>query len=366
MTDTQVPFGEFGVALLREVFTPDFLRARLDAALDSVPRIPEFPGHMSSLRAGTPRLVSGDGHELCFAVTVHGRLAVEFWPRALGAGVDASMETDLTVRVRTLRPTTVRLDIDPITAESLRVQVGPRGDWLPDLLEAGGARLEKSSRHWLPMVAVALNSALEASASRRQVDVLAGRARRASEERRGPGEARPVATGPRISFAEFGEALIAGAVDRDTVMREIDNELDSDTQVVFDSPMLLRGLVSARLADVIPMPSADNELGYTLALDIDLELHLGPGSNATVVATTLRAHVPLRVSATIGPATVHLRFEPVTADRLEIVEPVRRTGGRRIPLPRAKLSELIPRRVADELNARLARADRRIVISDLA
>jgi hypothetical protein len=71
------------------------------------------------------------------------------------------------------------------------------------------------------------------------------------------------------------------------------------------------------------------------------------------------------VSAAVDPATLHLRFQPVPADELEILESVRRTGGRRMPIPLAKLSELIPRRVADELNERLARADRRIVISDL-
>ena len=358
MNDTQVSFGEFGVALLSEVFTPEFLQARIDAALDSVPRIPGFPGRVSSLRAGTPRLMAENERELCFAVTVHGRLTVEFWPKVLGAGVDASMETDLTVRVRTFRRTIVRLDIDPVTASGLRVQVQSRGDLLPGLLEAGGSRLERSSRHWLPMVAVALNSALEASVSRRQVDVLAGR--------RGGKERRSVVAGSRISFAEFGEALIEGAVDRDTVIREVDSELDSDAQVELDSSMLLRGVVAARLADVTSIPSASDELGYALVLDIELELHIGPGANATVVATTLRAHVPMRVSATIGPATVHLRFESVTAEQLEVVEPVHRTGGRRLPLPRAKLTELIPRRVADELNSRLARADRRIVISELA
>jgi hypothetical protein len=370
MTSGQVTFGEFGVALLREVLTPEFLRAKIDAALDSVPRVPEFPGHISSLRAGTPRLVDDDGFERRFAVTVHGRLAVEFWPKSLGAGFDASMETDLTVRVRTFRPTIVRLDIDPVTAKGLRVQVQPRGDWLPGLLEAGGARLERSAKHWLPMVAVALNSALEASASRRQVDVLAGRAARSSGDRRVDAHREPAGReavpGGRIGFAEFGEALVRRAIDRDTVVREINNELDPDSQVEFDGPMSVRGVVQARLSDVMSMPSAADEQGFVLVLDIAVELHLGPGANATVVAMTLRAHVPLRVSASVGPATLHLRFEPVPVDELQIVEPLRRTGGRRMPLPRGKLSELIPPRVADELNKRLARADRRIVISERA
>jgi hypothetical protein len=361
MTGTEVSFGEFGVALLGEVFTPEYLQVKLDAALDSVPRVPGFPGYVSSLRAGVPTLIADDGFERRFAVTVHGRLTVEFWPRSLGAGFDASMEIDLTVRVRTFRPTIVRLDIDLVTPDDLRVEVQGRGDLLPGLLEAGGAGVGRSSKHWLPMVALALNGALEASASRRQVDVLAGRARRNET-----GTRRAVAAGGRIGFAEFGDALIRRAVDRDTVIREVDDSVDSDAQVVLDSPMLLRGVVSAKLADVTSMAAEADELKYSLAIDIVVELHLGPGANATVMATTLRANVPMRVSATVEPATLHLRFEPVPFAELQIVEPVRRTGGRRMPLPRAKLSELIPRRVADELNARLARADRRIVISDLA
>lgn len=361
MPDEPVTFGEFGVGLLREVLTPEYLQARIDSALDSVPRVREFPGHVSSLRAGTPRLVGDDGSERRFEVTVHGRVTVELWPKKLGAGVDASMEIDLTVRVRTFRPTIVRLDIDPVSPEAIRVEVQTRGDWLPGLIEAGGAGVNRSARRWLPMVAVAVNSALEASASRRQVDVLASR----TAARGDRPETRPV-PGARIGFAEFGEALVRRAIDRGTVVREVDGELAPGAQVVFDSPMLLRGLVAARLADVTPMPSADHELGFTLALDIEVELHLGPGANATVMATTLRAHVPLRVSATVDPATLHLRFEPVPVEELEIVAPVRRTAGRRMPLPRAKLAELIPRRVADELNERLARADRRIVIADLA
>lgn len=359
MPDDPVDFGEFGVGLLREVLTPEYLQARIDAALDSIPRVREFPGHVSSLRAGVPRLVEDDGSERRFEVTVHGRVTLELWPKSLGAGVDASMEIDLTVRVRTFRPTIVRLDIDPVTPEAIRVEVQTRGDWLPGLVEAGGARVNKSARHWLPMVAVAVNTALEASSTRRQVDVLAGRARGG---RRDSG----LVPGARIGFAEFGESLVRRAIDRDTVVREVDGELAPDAQVVFDSPMLLRGVVAARLADVTELASAGDELGFTLAVDIDVALHFGPGANATVMATTLRAHIPLRVSATVTPATLHLRFEPVPAEDLEVVAPVRRTGGRRIPLPRAKLAELIPRRVADELNERLARADRRIVIADLA
>lgn len=363
MSGDEVPFGEFGVVLLREMFTPEFLRARLDAALDSAPRIPGFPGHVSSLSAGMPRLLSGDGAELCFAVTVRARLMVELWPRTLGTGFDASMETDLTVRVRTYRPTIVRLDIDPVTADDLRVRVRGRSDWLPGLLEAGGAGVGKGAKRWLPVLALGLNGALEASVSRRQVDVLAGR-ERAAGERRGPGHRRTPA-GARIGFAEFGEALIAGAVDRDTVLREVDNEIDTAAQVVFDAPMLLRAVVAAKLADVSSVPTDADELRYSLAIDIDVELRLGPGGNATVLATTLRADVPLRVSATVGPATVHLRFEPVPAGNLETVQPLRRSGGRWIPVSLATLAELIPRRVADELNARLARADRQIVIADL-
>jgi len=367
IADHPVSFGEFGLALLREVLTPEYLQARIDAALDSVPKIRDFPGHVSSLRAGLPELVGDDGSERRFEVTVHGRLTVDFWPKSLGAGLDATMEIDLTVRIHTYRPTIVGVDIDPVSPDAMRVEVQTRGDLLPGLLEAGGAGVNRSAKHWLPMVAVAVNTALEASSSRRRVDVLAGRAHRVEGTAgRGGGGSRDSVPGARIDFAEFGEALVRRAVDRATVIREVESELAPGAQVVFDSPMLLRGVVTARLADVTPIPPADDGLGFSLSLDIEVELHLGPGANATVMATTLRAHVPMRVSATVGPATLHLRFQPVPAEELEVVEPVRRTAGRRIPIPRAKLAEVIPRRVADELKARLERADRRIVIADLA
>jgi hypothetical protein len=368
-----VTFGEFGEALVREVFTPEFLLTRLDAVLDSIPRVPEFPGHVSSLRSGTPRLVEDDGFERRFVVTVHGLLTVDIGPKTLGAGVDASMETDLTVRVRTYRPTIVRIDIDPVTPDDIRVQVQGRSEWLPgSWLDAGGAGLGKSAKRWLPMVAVAVNGAVEASASRRQVDVLAGRARQGapaqgtSDRRAADRRAAGVTAVGRIGFAEFGESLIRRAVDRDTVTREINSELDPDSRVEFDGPKLVRGVVQARLVEVTAMPSAADELSFMLALDIVVELHIGPGANATVVASTLRAPVPLRVSATIEPATLHLRFEPVPVEELLVVAPLRRIGGRRIPIPRAKLTELIPPQVAAELNQRLARADRRIVLSELA
>jgi hypothetical protein len=198
-------FGEFGVALVGEVFTPDFLRHQLNVALDSmlrgVDRLPGFPADVASAQAGTPKLIEDDGYERRFAVTLRVRLESGIGRRTLALGIDAKLEVDLTIRVGTFRPAMVRLDIDPVTPDDLRVRVRTRSDWLPLSLfdGAGGSRTVQRS---LPVFALAVNRALEASERRRQVDVLE-RVRRSQRVR----SWATTATEPRTGTLEPGESL---------------------------------------------------------------------------------------------------------------------------------------------------------------
>ncbi|MDT7607493.1 MAG: hypothetical protein QOG96_1996 [Pseudonocardiales bacterium] len=482
-------FGEFGAAALGEVFTPRFLQRQLDAALSSLRRgtnwLPDFAADLVSARAATPTLLSDDGFERSFAVTVRAVLEVEVGPRLLGMSVDATAEIDLTVRVRTFRPAIAQLHIDPVTSRDLRVRARTRAGLLPLPLSAGGTRpLAELVERSLPIFAGALNRALAATAVQRQFDVV-DRIRRSQagagspvESRTGtllpdesvewpielrehermalmlwagirtePGTGHPTApswwsltpppavpielslsdgggrpigevrlpvyrtvpdldttaagagltvaasrasdylarlvnrgarplayriedqrrtvAGERIGFAEFGESLIRLGVDRTTVSNAVGDQLTRGAQVEFNAPNLVRGTIGARLTEVTALPPGEDELRFRLSLLVDLELTIGPGSGATVLTSTLDAQVPLRVSTMTGPAALLVTFDPVSAGDLRLVEPPRQVGGRRIPLLKRALAELLPHRVAAELNRRLAEASRRIVAAEL-
>jgi hypothetical protein len=483
-------FGEFGAAVLGEVFTPRFLQRQLDAALYSLRRrtnwLPDFAADLVSARAATPTLLSDDGFERSFAVTVRAVLEVEVGPRLLGMSVDATAEIDLTVRVRTFRPAITRLHIDPVTSRDLRVRARTRGGLLPRTLGGGGGtrRLAELVERSLPIFAGALNRALEATAGQRQFDVVdrirgsqagpagSGEPRtgtlgpdesvdwpielREQERmelllwagiRTGPGTAgspapswwslvpppavpielslsdvdgdpvgevrlpvfrtapdldttaagaglivsateataylarlvnhgslplayrvedrRRTVAGERIDFAEFGEALIRLGIDRHTVSNAVGDQLTRSAHVEFDTPTLVRGTVGARLTDVTTLPAGRDELHFRLSLLVELELTIGPGSGATVVTSMLDAQVPLRVSTMTGPTALLVTFDPVSPRDLRLVEPPRQVSGRRIPLLKRTLAELLPRRVAAELNRRLTEASRRIVVAEL-
>jgi hypothetical protein len=172
-------FGEFGVALITEVFNPWFLQHQLNAAFDSllegVDWLPEFPADIASVRAGTPSLIEDDGAERRYAVTVYAALETGVGPRSLAVDIEVKVEIDLTMRVGTFRPAIVRLDIDPVAADDFQVRTSTRSDWLPlSLLDvSGGSRLERAAQRSLPIFAAAVNRMVAASAHRRQVDVLA-------------------------------------------------------------------------------------------------------------------------------------------------------------------------------------------------
>jgi hypothetical protein len=384
-------FGEFGAAALAEVFTPWFLQRQLDAALYSLRRrsnwLPDFAAALVSARAATPTLLSDDGFERSFAVTVRAVIEVEVGPRLLGMSVDATAEIDLTVRVRTFRPAIAQLHVDPVTSRNLRVRTRTRAGLLPHPLSGGGTRpLGELVERSLPIFAGALNRTLAATAVRRQFDVLD----RIRQSQAGfvdpvePGTGTPLPgrppewpdelpeqerhrtdAGERIGFAEFGEALLRLGIDRDTVSSAVGEQLSRGPHVEFDVPKLLRGTVGARLTDVTAVPPGDGELRFRLSLLVELELTIGPGSGATVLTSTLNAQVPLRVSTMTGPATLLVTFDPVSAADLQLVEPPRQVSGRRIPLLKRAVAELLPRRIAAELNRRLAEASRRIVAAEL-
>jgi hypothetical protein len=172
--------------------------------------------------------------------------------------------------------------------------------------------------------------------------------------------------GRRIDFAEFGQVLIERGVDSVMVSDTINHQLAQAGQVVLDTPTLIRGTLTARLTDVKPEPAPTDQLHFRLAFVIEIQLQVGPGTNATVVASTLQADVALRVRTTMGPAALVMDFAPVTERDLRVVAPPRRVGGRRIPLPERTLAGLQPVRVADDLNRKLTEAGRRIIAADLA
>jgi hypothetical protein len=179
-------------------------------------------------------------------------------------------------------------------------------------------------------------------------------------------EARTVLPGDRIGFAEFGAVLIERGITREAVADAVARQLARNEQSMFAAPAMVRGTATPRLAEVREGPSTADELCFGLALDIGLELVVGPGGNATTLATTLRAEVPLRITTTVAPAGLRLEFAPVPAAATRVVAPLHRVGGRHLPIPRRKLAELLPERVAAELNRRLAQAGRRIVAAEVA
>jgi hypothetical protein len=172
-------FGEFGAALVGEVLTPEFLRDRLNTALNSLLGragwLSGFPVGIASAEAGTPRLIGDDGYERRFTFTVYVQLKAGVGGWSLAPGIDSGVEIDLTARIGTFRPATVRLDIDPVTPDDIQLRVNTRGDWLPRSLGDGNDRpwLTRTARPWVPILVLAVNRALESSATEREVDALA-------------------------------------------------------------------------------------------------------------------------------------------------------------------------------------------------
>lgn len=178
-------------------------------------------------------------------------------------------------------------------------------------------------------------------------------------------EHRTVVPGERIGFAELGTLLIERGVDRHTIARAVTSQLARHAQRMVDAPAFVRGIATTRLVEVTAQPAESDQLRFGLTLDIEVELQVGPGANATVLASTLRAEVRMRISAMVKPAGLRVDFEPVPPESLRIVDRPHRVRGRYAPVPQRRLAELLLRHVGPELNRRLDRANRRIIAAEM-
>lgn len=172
-------FGDFGVAMVREVFSPEFLQRQLDSALASLLQgtdwLPDAAAEITSVRARLPTVLEDRDDERSFAVTVVATLEADVGPRLLAVRLDAEVKIDLTVRVRTFRPAIAALDVDPLTTDDVRLDLTAHSDWLPSSLLGSSAAPPQIAEVWerfQPVLANTLNEALARSENQRRVDVL--------------------------------------------------------------------------------------------------------------------------------------------------------------------------------------------------
>jgi hypothetical protein len=361
-------FTDFGPALIEDVVTPGFVRRRVDAALRDLlhsSALPDdFMADITSARVDTVSLLSDDGRERCFAVTVGAQVEADVGPRLLALGVDARLKVDLTIRVRAFRPATVGFDIDPVTPNDVWFRARTRSGWLPFSLGGGGrAGLTRAAERAVPRLCEMVNEAIEEAVEVRRIDVLAhvhgfGNP---SELRLPP---RTPRAGREIDFAELGEVLLRRGIDRRVVAAAVATQLVEPVVVDLTEPVPVEGTIEVRLAGATPMPSGSDELRFRLSLVADAELLVGEGARRAPATATVRADVPARILAGVEPATLIVDFEPVK--RLRVVRARRSVRGRMmlIPVPNRTLATL-RRRVTDEVNGRLEGSGARLVAAEL-
>jgi hypothetical protein len=371
-TDGPVGFREFGDALLGDVVTERFVRNRLDAALrnlldsDVIP--PDFVADITSARVDTVTLMSDDGRERCFAVTVGALLEADVGPRLLALGVDARIKIDLTVRVRAFRPGTIGFDIDRVSPNDVWLRARTRTGWLPFSLGDGGlSTLTRSAQRAVPKLCTTVNVALEDAVDQRRVDVLAH-----LEHYGDPRTAHPAQRVPRsgreIDFAEFGEVLMRRGVDRRVVAAAVESQLDEPVRVALEEPVPVHGTIDVRVAHVAQMNSGRSagldELRFRLVLLADTELMVGEGDRRGPVTARVRVDLRARLTARTDPATLVVDFEPLK--RLRVVRARKAVRGRMviIPMPNQTLASL-RRKVTVEVNRRLAGSGARLIAADL-
>jgi hypothetical protein len=368
--DAMLPaeFGEFGTALIRDVVTKQFLRERLDAALRDLLRsevIPsDFAADVTSARVDTVTLMSDDGWERCFAVTIGAQLEADVGPRLFAFGVDARLKIDLTVRVRAFRPATVGFDIDRVTPNDVWLRARTRSGWLPFSLGDGGVSgVTRTAQRAVPKLCTMVNVALEEAIDQRRIDVLAHLNHYGDPTEPDPAGRRPRA-GREIDFAELGQVLMRRGVDRRVVAAAVATQLDEPISVELDEPVPVSGTIGIRLAGVSQTSSGTDELRFRLILLADAELLIGEGDKCAPATATVRADVRARLTTGIEPATLVIEFEPVK--RLRVVRARRAVRGRMmvIPAPNQTLAPL-RRRVTEEVNQRLEGGGVRLVVSEL-
>jgi hypothetical protein len=320
---------------------------------------------ITSAGVDSATLVSDDGFERCFRVIVVVELEADVGPRLFALGVDAKVTVELTVRVRAFRPATMGFDIDPVTPDDVWFRARTRSGWLPFSLGDGGrAGLTRSAERAVPRLCETVNKELEASLDQRRVDLLGYLEAYGG----GPSEPHPAARRPRagrpIGFAELGEVLLRRGVDRRVVATAVGGLLAEPLPVEVDEPIPVRGAVVVRLVDVVSLAAEPDELCFRLSLLADAELLVWEGAKQAPVTALVRADVPLRLSTLVDPATLVVKFDPISS--LRVMKARRSVRGRMvtIPVPNRTLAWL-RRRVVHEVNQRLSERGMRMTGAQL-
>lgn len=339
-------FGQFGAAMVREVFTPAFLRRQLNAALEVALKragaLADLGVGIGAARAETPTLISDDGRERRFAVTVKARLEADVGPRVLGIGVDADTELDLTIRVCVFRPAIVKLDIDPVTPDDLRFRVKGRTGWLR--LPLLGGDLSRLAEGSMGEICAGVNRALDASEPLRRIDV-SELLRRVHSDGPEPPRVRSGTLEPgertdwRLDLGEYQTARLH----------------------------LWAGILEAE-------PPATAELGSTgPAVPVELSLHSTAGPRIDDLALPVRRVAPDRDTTATGegvavtailPAVFRARLANRGGEPVGYRVEERRQTVQGDQIDFARFGEVLPRRTLDEravtdlANAFLAQAPR--------
>ena len=376
-----VSFGEFGVALVAEVCTPQQLHTLLVGALDLLRRSDALAG-VASAWIDTPTLLRDNGYERSFGVTIRAELVSRLGPRLWATGIHTTVDLELTMRLSISEPAVIQLVIDPVTSDKLRFRARARTDWLPvPLLDGGGmTRLARSAERSLSIFSATVNRAIDRYQAQLRLDVLdylrnahrpggpidEGGGGTAEKPQRAGNRSQPVAVvGERISFAEFGGVLIRGALDAQSVAILINTALAPGARFAFDGPLPLQADIAARLASITMEPDDGDELLFRVTLDLDVELDGPRMANPAVLVVVMRVQVVLRVTTLINPAALLVRIQPVSPKDVRLRQVRGTLRGRWLTLPGHALSWLLRGLLADELNHRLHHLDRHIGIAEL-
>jgi hypothetical protein len=366
-------FGYFGTAVVRDIVSEDFVRRRLDDALQALLRSselpPEYASAVTAAAVTDARLISEDDTERAFSVIVRVELEADVGPRLLALGVDARVEVGLTVRVRAFAPATVGFDIDRVTPDDVWFRTRARTDWLPFPLLAGGPSglsrpAQRSAERAVPRLCDLVNEALETAEQQRRVDLLdwitryAQRAPR-GHTRHGPRKPR---VGAAITFAELGTAVLRDGLNHRLVATALGAALTGPLEVELHDPMPVRGTVAARVTGVATMPGPPDERVFRVRLAADVDLVTG--EEGAAVTGTVRAEVPLRMVTRVQPAMLVITFDPVRRLGVRRVRRAYRRWMMPVPVPNQSLAK-VRRKVTEEVDRRLAETVVRVVAAEL-
>jgi hypothetical protein len=174
-----------------------------------------------------------------------------------------------------------------------------------------------------------------------------------------------VVAGERISFAEFGEALLRRGLDAPTMAGLVAAVLAGGTRVQLRAVVPVHVDVAPRLTDVEPVSAGQDELRFRVSLGVDLQLSGPKAADGDVVTAEMRVQAGLRVSTMIDPAALCVTLDPVSPEDVRLSRARGAIRGRGLPLPARALTTLLRGRVARELNERLTQASRHIEVAEL-